>query len=49
MVSTVRVNTDNGREFHPLADHMTKLTKFIKGGICEFSVFPFSLHCLIKH
>ena len=27
MVNTVRVNADHGRDFHPLADHMTKLHK----------------------
>ena len=29
-ISTVRVNADHGRDFHPLTNHMTKLqTKLI--------------------
>ena len=39
MVNIVRVNADRGRDFHPLADHMTKLRNFTK----EYSEFPFSL------
>ena len=30
MVNTVWVNADYGRDFHPLADHMTKLRNFTK-------------------
>ena len=30
MVNTVWVNADHGRDFHPLADHMTKLRNFTK-------------------
>ena len=38
MVNTVRINADHGRDFHPLANHISK------GEICEFSAFPFSLN-----
>ena len=38
-IHTVRVNADHGRDFHPLACHVTKLHNFTDG---EFSVFPFS-------
>ena len=48
MVNTVWVNADHGRNFHPLADHMTKLRNFIKGKIREFSAFPFSLHLMFN-
>ena len=44
MANTVRVNADHGRDFHPLADHRTKLRNFTKGEIREFSAFPFSLY-----
>ena len=30
MVNTVWVNADNGRDLHPLTDHMTKLKNFSK-------------------
>ena len=30
MVNTVSVNADHGRDFHPLANHMTKLKNFTK-------------------
>ena len=30
MVNTVWVNADHGHDFHPLADHMTKLRNFPK-------------------
>ena len=33
MVNIVRVNADLGRDFHPLADHMTKFRNFINGEI----------------
>ena len=46
MVTIVRVKADHGRDFHPLADHMTKLRNFTKGEIREFSVFPFSLQLM---
>ena len=32
---------DHGRDFQLLADHMTKLRNFTKGGIGEFSAFHF--------
>ena len=44
MLNNVRVNADHGRDFHPLADHMTLLRNFTTGEIREFSTFPFSLH-----
>ena len=43
-VNIVRVNADHGRDFHPLADHVTTLQNYTKGEIREFSAFPFSLH-----
>ena len=46
MVSTVRVNADHGRDFHSLADHVTKLRGFTKFEIREFSAFPFSLQLM---
>ena len=48
MVNTVRVYADHGRDFQPLADHMTKLRNFTKGEIRKFSTFSFSFH-LIFH
>ena len=33
MESTMRVNADHGRDFNPLAGHMTKLRYFTKGKI----------------
>ena len=46
MVNTVRVNADHGCDFHPLADHLTKLKQIAKSEICEFSAFPFSLQLM---
>ena len=43
MVNTVWVNADHGRDFHPLADHMTKLQKFTKEENRCFSAFRLSL------
>ena len=43
MVNIVRVTADHGRDFYPLADHMTKLRDFTKGEIREFLAFPISL------
>ena len=40
-------NADHGRDFRPPADYMTKLQNFTKGEICQFSVFPFSLHLML--
>ena len=42
----MRVKADHGRDFHPLADHKKKLRKLIKGEICVFSAFPFSLQLM---
>ena len=39
----VCVNVDHECDFHPFADHMTKLRNFTKGEIHKFSAFPFSL------
>ena len=39
MVNTVWVNADHGRDFHPLADHMTKLRNFTK----EETIFSLQL------
>ena len=41
MVNTVRVNADHRRDFHPLADHMTKLRNFTKEGNRDFSAYRF--------
>ena len=46
MVNAVRVNADHGRDNH-LADHMTKLRNFTKGGNHDFSAFRFSLNVYI--
>ena len=43
MVNSVWVNADHGRDFHPLADHMTKLHNFTKEQNRDFSAFSFSL------
>ena len=43
MVNTLRVNAYHGRDFHPLADHMTKLQYFTKG---EYSAFKFFLQLM---
>ena len=37
---------DHGRDFNPLADHMTKLRNFTKGENRDFSAFRFSLHLM---
>ena len=42
MVDTVRVNVDQGRDLHPLADHMTKLRNFTKEENRYFSTFQVS-------
>ena len=42
MVNTVRVNANHGRDFYPLADHMTNLRTFSNGEICEFSFHIFT-------
>ena len=48
MVNIVHVNADYGRDFHPLADHMTKLRNFSKGENYDFLAFQFSLHLLLE-
>ena len=48
MVNTVRVIADHGRDFNPLADHMTKLRNFTKGENRDFSAFRFSLHLMLE-
>ena len=48
MVNTVWVNSDHGHDLHPLADHMTKLKKFTKEEICDFSAFIFSLQLMLE-
>ena len=40
-------NADQGRDLHPLSDHMTKLQNFTKGEIRESSVFTFSLNFML--
>ena len=39
MVNTVWVNANHGRDFHPLANHTTKLRNFTKERNRDFSVF----------
>ena len=41
MLNTVRVKVDHGRDFHRLADHMTKLQNFTE---CEMSFQSFHFH-----
>ena len=43
----MQVSADHGRDFHPPADHMTKLRNFTKGEIRESSAFPFSLDLML--
>ena len=47
MVNTVQVNADHGRDFNPLADHMTKLKNLVI--IASFQHFDFHfILCLNK-
>ena len=46
MLNTLWINANHGRDFHPLADHMTKLRHLTMGEIREFLVFPFSLQLM---
>ena len=46
MVNTVWINVDNGRDLHPLADHMTKLKNFTKEENHDFSAFPVSFQLM---
>ena len=48
MVNTVWVNADHGRDFHPLAGHMTKLQKFTKEENRDFSAFRLSLQFMLE-
>ena len=48
LVNTVWVNADHGRDFHPLADHMTKLQKFTKEENRDFSAFRLSLQFMFE-
>ena len=48
MVNTVWVNADHGRDFHPLADRMTKLRHFTKEEYLDFSAFRFSLQLMLE-
>ena len=48
MVNAVWVNADHGRDFHPLADHMTKLRNFTKEENRDFSAFRFSLQLMLE-
>ena len=49
MINTVWVNTDRGRDLHPLADHMTKkVKKFHQGKNRDFSAFRFSLQLILE-
>ena len=43
MINTAWVNADHGRDFHALANHMTKLQKFTKKKIAIFQHFDFHL------
>ena len=47
MVSTVWVNADHGRDFHPLAYHMTQLLNFTKEENRDFSAIPLSLQLML--
>ena len=48
MVNTVWVNADNGRDFHPLSNHMKKLRNFTKEENRDFSSFRFSLQLMLE-
>ena len=48
MVNTVWVNADNGRDLHPLANHMTNLRNFAKEKNHDFSAFKFSLQLKLE-
>ena len=47
MVSTVWVNADHGRDFHPLNDYMTKLKNFTKEENRYFSAIIFLLQLML--
>ena len=48
MVNTVRVNTDHGRDFNPIANHMINLRNFTKSENHAFSAFRISLHLMLE-
>ena len=48
MVNTVWVNADHWRDFHPLADHMTKLRSFTKEENRDVSVNLFSFQLMLE-
>ena len=48
MVSTVWINADHGRDFHPLADHTTQLKNFTKEENLDFSAFRFSHQLMVE-
>ena len=48
MVNIVRVTADHGRDFHPLADRMTKSRNFTKGENRDFTAFRFSIHLMLE-
>ena len=43
-----RVSVGHGRDFRPLANHMTKLRDYTKGENRDFSAFRFSLHLMLE-
>ena len=45
MVNTLPVNADRGLDFHPLADHFTKLRHFHS----EFPAFQSSVQLMLDH
>ena len=47
-VDSVWVNADHGRDFHPLADHMTKLKKITKEENRDFAAFRFSIQFMLE-
>ena len=48
MVNTVWVNAGHGHNFHPLANHVTKVKKFTKEENEIFQHFDFTVKCLNK-
>ena len=48
MVSTLWINADHERDFHPLSDYMTKLNNFTKEENCDFSAILFLLQLMLE-
>ena len=48
MVNTVWVNADHGRDFHPLADYMTKWRNFTKEENRDFSAILFLFQLMLE-